>query len=73
MLCFCPAFFLQDVTIFLVLSIFTWRPLALPATSKVSVFFFAAHMFSPNQHHQHSLEADAPQLVSVLPSLLEIF
>ena len=44
---FCPAFWYRDVTMCLVLSAFTSRPVSLLATTKASVFFFICVCFCP--------------------------
>jgi hypothetical protein len=44
MLPFCPAFRSPDMTMYLVFSAFTSRPISLLATTKASVFYFIVEL-----------------------------
>ena len=48
MLLFYPAFWSRDMTIYLVFSAFTSKPVSLLATTKASLFFFIVCMLPPN-------------------------
>jgi hypothetical protein len=43
-LCFCPIFWLRDINVYLVSSVFTSRPTSLPASNTASVFLLTANI-----------------------------
>jgi hypothetical protein len=64
---FLPPFWWQESNIYVVFSIFIYRPTSLLASIKVPVFLFIVSMLSlsVDSRHQHRPEADVSHLISV--------
>jgi hypothetical protein len=71
---FCPVFWSRKMTIYLVFSAFTSKPIPLLATTKSSVFFLIVLCSYPIcQRHQHKLQADEYCLTKRIHQFYSLF